>query len=438
MPLIVLQKLIMTKNQPLNFSINAPVNHIYTFLKLVVILNILLLIGTWLSANHVLFPDIITLQWYLAELNLAKENVVAAWYSSMLFLSTGLVAALCFWADMQRAKQSRMQLLNYGWLIMAGIFITLSFDEMGSFHEMISQTSMFKKAGGGNGKVIFFGLIGAVAIFMCAFFFTKFWKDKTALALTIVGVVLFISNPFQEKFELQSWRSSPDPANWRRPIGYLLLEEGSEIFASFCFLFSFITYAINAAPGVNKAGERILELKAYVNRSFFFWMSILVALLGGVMLVIKYNAWQIPGDDDGLPQDWPPAAISFAAFVMSTYLFYKNKALTDSKVYKVLAFVSLFSSAYFGSFMYGYWQGPFAFFRFLFIIIVFSSGVFSLVKFKDIFTRVLLLGWLAFTIMCFLRREFASALYGYGGGACLLLALFRHYQDQANRLFSSH
>ena len=107
----------MTADQPLNFNINAPVKGIYTFLKLVVIVNILLLIGTWLSANQVLFPDVITLQWYLSEFNFAKENVIAAWYSSMLFFLTGIVAALCFWADMQRAGTGKMKWPNYGFWI---------------------------------------------------------------------------------------------------------------------------------------------------------------------------------------------------------------------------------------------------------------------------------------------------------------------------------
>lgn len=424
----------MTSGQEFHFSINAPVNRVYTFLKLVVIVNILFLIGTWLSANQVFFPDIITLQWYLAELNFAKENVLAAWYSSMLFFSTGIVAALCFWADMQRASAGKVKLLNYGWLVMSGIFVMLSFDEMGSFHEMISHTSMFKKAGGGNGKIIFFGLIGAVAIFMCAFFFSKFKTDKLALALTIIGVLLFISNPFQEKFELHSWRTSADPAHWRRPIGFLLLEEGSEIFASFCFLFSFVTYAINAAPGVNAGGEKILKLSAKANKYLIFWVAALAVLLGGIMLFIHLNAWEIPGDDDGLPQDWPPAAIFFASFVMAVYLLYKKAFTADSKLYGILAFAALFSSGYFGSFMYGYWQGPFSIMRFIFLGVTITAAIFGVVKVKDIITRLLFAGWLGCIVLCFLRREFASALYGYAGGTCLLLALFWHYKTQAKQL----
>ncbi len=423
----------MPANKQLTFSINAPVNRIYTFLKLVVILNIVLLIGTWLSANQVLFPDIITLQWYMAELNFAKENVVAAWYSSMLFFSTGIVAALCFWSDMQKTGSGRASLLNYGWLVMSGIFITLSFDEMGSFHEMLSQTSMFKKAGGGNGKIVFFGLIGAVAIFMCAFFFSKFWKDKMALILTIVGVLLFISNPFQEKFEIHSWRSSPDPANWRRPIGFLLMEEGSEIFASFCFLFSFITYAINAAPGVNDIGEKILKLKTVANKYIVFWIGGMAVLLGVLMLVIQWNAWNIPGDDDGLPQDWPPAAIFFASFVMAVYLLNKQNMQTYKPVLKIVAATALIASAYFGSFMYGYWQGPFAIFRFIFLGISAGTALVAIFKLKDSFTRLLLAGWVVFTLLCFLRREFASALYGYAAGACLLLALCWYYKNRSTQ-----
>ncbi|MES2848422.1 MAG: hypothetical protein V4685_05170 [Bacteroidota bacterium] len=421
----------MKPNQQLTFDINAPVKKIYNLLKLVIIINILFLIGTWLSSDKVIMPNSETAQWWLSEFNFAKENVGGAWYSSMLFLTTGIVAALCFWADMQRASEGKMRLLNYGWLLMSGIFIMLSFDEMGSFHEMISQTTLFTKAGGGHGKKVLFIIIGAVAIFMGAFFFTKFKKDKLALLLTIFGLLLFLSNPFQEKFEIQSWRTSPDPSAWHRPIGFLLLEEGSEIFASFCFLFSFITYAINAAPGVNGYGEKILKLTAAANKYFIFWLGALAALLGILMLVIHMNAWNIPGDDDGLPQDWPPAAIALAAFAAAMYLFYKESMKANRPVYMVVAVTALFTSAYFGSYMYGYWEGPFAKMPVVFLGITIVAGLLAIVKLKDVFTKLILAAWVGFMILSFLRKEFSSAVYGYAACTCLLLALSWHYKTQA-------
>lgn len=418
----------MIPSQQASFNINAPVNKVYTFLKLVVIVNILFLIGTWLSAEKVLFPNKGNVQWIMSELNFAKENVIAAWYSSMLFFTTGIVAAMCFWADMQRTDTGKGRILNYGWLGMAGVFIMLSFDEMGSFHEMLSETSLFKKAGGGHGKTVFFVLIGAVAVFMAVFFFTKFKTDKLALLLTIVGLLLFLSNPFQEKFEIKSWRSSADPAHWHRPIQYLLMEEGSEIFASFCFLFSFITYAINAAPGVSQAGEKILQLTAKANKYLVFWVGILIVLLGGLMLVIHLNAWNIPGDDDGLPQDWPPAAVAFAASIGAMYLFFKKNRQANRQVYLAIAIAALIISAYFGSYMYGYWQGPFKYVPYAILAITVIAGSFAILKLDDMMTKLLLAGWVAIMVYSTFKKEFMSPAYGYIACSSLLLGLFWHHK----------
>lgn len=416
----------MQANQQFEFSLNIPVKQIYTFLKLVIIVNILFLTGTWLYAEKVIFADSVNAQWWLVQLNFAKENVVAAWYSSMLMFCIGLAAALCFWADMQRTENKAGRILNFGWLVMAGIFIMLSFDEMGSFHEMLSETPLFKKAGGGKGKIVFFGLIGAVAIFMAVFFFAKFKTNKLALLLTIFGLLLFLSNPFQEKFEIQSWRNSPDPDNWHRPFFYLLLEEGSEIFASFCFLFSFITYAVGAGTGNN-----VLRLSAKARRSFIVWPASLALILGIVMLIIRSNAWNLEGDDNGVPEDWPPAATAFGCFAASLYLFFKKGFENNKAVYISIALVSLFTSLYFGSYLYGYLEGPFVKVPKVLIGLVSLVGVFSIIKLKDVFAKLFFAGWVALVVFSCFKREFAATLYGYAGCASLLLGLFWHYQSQS-------
>ncbi len=416
----------MASNQQYAFSLNIPVTRIYNFLKLVIVINILFLAGTWLHAEKVIFPDSVTAQWWLAQFNFGKENVLAAWYSSMLMFCIGLAAALCFWADMRRTENKAGRILNYGWLVMAGIFIVLSFDEMGSFHEMLSQTPLFKKAGGGQGKLVFFALIGAVAIFMAVFFFTKFKTNKLALLLTIFGLLLFLSNPFQEKFEIESWRNSADPDSWHRPFFFLLLEEGSEIFASFCFLFSFITYAINTGDD-----NKVLKLTSPAGKSFIVWPAALAAALGIIMLVVRSNAWNLKGDDNGVPQDWPPAATAFTCFALSLYLFFKKGFESNRFVYASIAIISLFTSAYFGSYMYGYWEGPFEKMPFVLLGLVALCGLLAVIKLKDIFAKLFFAGWVALVIFSCFKKEFASAFYGYAGIASLMLGLFRHYQSEA-------
>ena len=426
----------MTDRRQLKFGINIPVSRINTFLKWIVALNIIFLTGTWLQAEKVIFPANVTAQWWLVEFNFAKENVAAAWYSSMLLFSTGIVAALCFWADMLRTNNKSFRLLNYGWLIVAGIFITLSFDEMGSFHEMISETGLFKKAGGGNGKLVFFVLVGAVAIFMMAFFFSKFKKEKFALILTIIGVLLFLSNPFQEKFEIQTWRTSIDPASWHRPILFLLLEEGSEIFASFCFLFSFVIYAINAAPGHNANNEKTLQLISPIGKNFIAWLIGLACVLGLMMWLIRLNAWNLPGDDNGVPQNWPPAATAFAGFIASLYLFFKEGNKSNRNIYMVIAIVGLLASVYFGSNMYGYREdasttAPYLFKKmpWVLLLITVAGGLTALIKLNGTSAKLFFAAWVGLMALSVFAKSFSSAACGYAASACLLLGLFLHYKS---------
>ena len=169
----------------------------------------------------------------------------------------GIAATVCFLIDMQRYTRLKDRILNIGWLGIITIFILLSFDEMGSFHEMIGETALFKKMGHdtGAGWVAFYALIGITGLFMIIFFILKFKTNKLALLLTVLAVLLFLSNPFQEKYEINAYRNAANPATWKRPMFFLLLEEGSEIFASFFFLYSFVIYSI---AGTGSGNDRFI------------------------------------------------------------------------------------------------------------------------------------------------------------------------------------
>lgn len=426
----------MTDNQQLKFALNIPVNKIYTALQWIVLINIFFLLGTWLSHSKIIMPDKNSMQLLLVQFNLAKENVAAAWYSSMLLFTIGVTAAICFWADMQRADSARSRILNFGWLVIAGIFIMLSFDEMGSFHEMIGETAVFKKAGGGSksaGWYFFYALILAVAIFMITFFVLKFKGNKLAFVLTIVGVLLFLSNPFQEKFEIHSYRSSGDMANWHRPAFFLLLEEGSEIFASFCFLYSFATYAIAAVPGNHNQKGSTFRLESVLPRNFIVYLAGLAFLLGLTMLVIHINAWNFSGDDNGIPHNWPPAVTSFVGFAASIYLYFRFDQQQRKEVYLLLAITCLLISVYFGSNMYGYQTGSFGKIKYALLAITALTAIASLIKLNSLFTKVFITGWLILLALSTFTSRFYPAAFGYLAAVSLVLGLFLHFQYKSRQ-----
>jgi len=68
------------------FRIDIPYKNIGTVLKWIVLLDLLFLSGTWLHHNKLIFQHSYTLNLLLMQFNLGKENVAAAWYSSMLLL----------------------------------------------------------------------------------------------------------------------------------------------------------------------------------------------------------------------------------------------------------------------------------------------------------------------------------------------------------------
>lgn len=116
-------------------------------------INLLVLAGTWAAnALHVKGYGVSTA---LRLLDLATENTIVTWYSSMLLLSVAIMSAVCFSADWQRFHDWRNRYLSYGWLVFSMIFVTLSLDEIGSFHETIGDTKAFNSFSSYSGWAFF-------------------------------------------------------------------------------------------------------------------------------------------------------------------------------------------------------------------------------------------------------------------------------------------
>jgi hypothetical protein len=434
----------MTDNQRVIFDFTASRRQVHTFLKALVLINLLFLAGTW--AQHTGFFQFRkpTANLIMAQFNFGKENVLASWYSSMLFMLTGLVALFCCWADWVRSADNKGRALSMGWLVMAGIFVLLSYDEMGSFHEMIGETSVFKTAGSGKraGWYAFYALCGGVAVFMILFFFYRFRKNRLTLLLTIIGVLFFASNPIQEKFEIHSWRSSADPSTWKRPVMYLLLEEGSEIFASFCFLFSFLTYAMGASISGGREGIR---LQARLGRMVPVVLAGLLLLLGLVKLLIHFNAWNFSHDDNGIPRNWPPAVLFFVAFLAAAWLFQ-----TAEKTRKVpaglIAVTALCTSIYFGANMYGYYghaydRNVFGLLPYAMLALTTAAVVLAAIRPGSLLVKCCWGAWLAGMACSVMFRQstpqLLTTLAGYGAACCLLAGLYLQFVSGSSRISPS-
>lgn len=419
--------------KPMNLSFHFSSLLIKNILKGFIFLNVFFLLGTWLHNSLLLAHKWYVIPRLIALLNLAKENNAATWYASMFMLIVALAAFFCFLVDFQRLKKTQDQILNLGWLVLVMIFMILSFDEMGSFHEMIGETAMFKSMGSSNraGWYVFYGLIAVVGFFMVGFSFLKFKSNKKAFIFVAIGVILFISNPFQEKYEMYSWRSSIDPDSWRRPIFFMLMEEGTEIFASFCFLKAFILYALNP-EGKNKQSllNTDFSIRFIFKKSYLYVLSAFIIFSGLLMVIVRINEWQMAGDN-GIPHNWFPSAMGLFAALMGGYLYFssRDKALTHKITLLLIASFSLFTSAFYGCNIYGT-KLPLLLLGATVVI-----GVLAFIKLEGSRTKFSIVAWvLCVIISIYFSKGFLTAAFGYCAASFLFLSLVFYYQHTTLKL----
>lgn len=430
----------MYDSKPTCVSVDISQRKINQAIGVVFFLNIFILSGTWLHHSLLLENMPGAIKRAVAQLNLSTENVAATWYSSMLLLAVAIAAGGCYLADTQRMDHWKGRFLNRGWLFLIMIFLLLSFDEMGSFHEMIGETDLFKNMGKdpGAGWYAFYVLIALVGIFMLSFSLITFRKSPWAFFFATLGILLLASNPLQENYEINSWHNSADPSAWKRPMFFLLLEEGSEIFASFCFLVSFGIYASYSSaknnPGPNSKGYKI---NLIFKRNYILYPLIFIIILIILMFIIKLNAWHFKGDDIGIPHNWFPSAMLFLTAAVSMLLYLINTKMIQRRYYLLLAAHCIFTSIYFGSNF-----SQFSHFAIIYTSILFTGSVclelLFFYKSGKVFTTLAFIAWSVLYFTIIITIGFLAALLCYMSASCLLLALFLHNYQLAIKSENYH
>lgn len=238
----------------------------------------------------------------LVQGHLATENVVAAWYSSMLLLGVAVLAFVAFSADGRRGRSS----LRYGWLCLAAAFVVLSFDEIGSIHErfslmpLLSQTTLYET----NWTVALAVPILGVAVFLLAFAWAHVRRVTHAAWLIAAGVACYLLNPVFETAELALLRAGGTATGtWQRHVHdvLLVLEEGGlELFGTLLFIVALVTY-------LRRTGAERLQW-TWRPRHFRMavWSAAIALMIGAYFAPIVVA--NLPKNDNGLPQNWFPAA----------------------------------------------------------------------------------------------------------------------------------
>ncbi len=398
-----------------------------------VLLNLFFLDGTWLHYTLGGKTGNIT-RFLLLQLDLAYENVLSAWYSSILLFLVAIMCVGCFIVDAKRFRSKADAYVNFGWIILSLVFATLSLDELGSFHETIGDTSIFEIFGKTEGWQVFYILIILVGGFMILFGWLRLRRMPLATFFMIAGVLLFLSNPLQENFEIGSMQNSVNPLQWKRPVIFILLEEGSEVFATICFLLSTMIYYSYALKKM-KDGNIVTTKHSSSRKSKFQLLQLttfVIIILGIAMAITDQYIQREAGNDIGIPKNWFPAIMTFMTFIIS--LSFYNNAEPGGLLFLFTAIASILISVYCGIDLYEHYFNELRMgekiFDWIMIISIIILGTGFLRRLQGIINKLLVCLWTTFAYLAFNLYKSHTPEFIFAGFSCLLIALMSIYSNQ--------
>lgn len=316
--------------------------------RLIVALNLIFIAGMaaflyyWPSREYFGPRGRWAIDYVLVQFHLGAENVVAAWYSSMLLLLVALACLAAYALDGQqlaanpaKTRTVLISRLRLGWLALAAAFTLLSLDEIGSLHERVGMIVALNAASLAPGSTQAVGWvyllavpIGAAALFMLVFAWMRFRRAPAAFALLAAGVLLYVSDPFLELLEQTLQQGT---------LGMLaqrVLEEGlAELGGTTCVLMGILLYAAQTGT----------------HRPVFQLPSRGLRLMAGIVLMAGIPAAEtivqrLPAGDVGIPANWFPAAAWFLLAI---------GWMTTRRAWGIAA-IAILASAYFGAGLFGY------------------------------------------------------------------------------------
>lgn len=420
---------------------------IYTLLAVILLINLLLLGGTWLFHYH--FYEVLGGNWeessvlslVLVEFSLANENVLATWYSSMLFLLVGLMSLLCFLVRKKVGEATGERYLSLGWLLFFLLFAALSLDEMASLHERLGNVAALNPLGDYPlGWVSLLGIpIALVSCLMVWFSLMQIKRAPLAVVFAVVGILLFMSIPLQERIEVDAWHAAADRATWKRPVDFLLLEEGTELFAATFMLvatFTFLIYALNTTKKLSLSPPPGLELKLNRKRSLLL-ICLGCGLLALLLLLLIKSPFPALEGDPGIMRNWFPSALAFLSFLCAFHLFSREWSQKGTFVnpYLSVALFSLFLSSYYGGNIYGYFRnyaGDLWEMIFISILLVWTLSIgWNLFKrSRQTFSRLGAALCTLFVLLALTMSNTSAVVLAFLAFSILLLVLVNHYFEQ--------
>jgi hypothetical protein len=382
-------------------------------------INFCLLIGTFLCNTLDWTKQTVFISFLLRESNLAWENTLATWYSSMLLLIVALLAIICFVIDRQNKMNRYNNFLSYGWVIISLIFAGLSLDEIGAIHESLGNIDFFRNLGIKEALLsnTFYILIALVGVFMTAFGFLRFKKNKWAMLFGILGVLLFITVPLQERLEWSKAIWDTNTKNYDRSAYSIIIEEGTEIFGSLSFIICLVQYLIvfHRKPEGNE--NFLINKKLLINSNQLFRIVIIIVCIFLMLnIAIEYEFLHVQKSDNGIPKNWFPSMAAVITSLISFYLYFENKPAKQRELL-FFGFLTLGISAYYGSNLINRVLEKTSNFSLLLnivlAIIILLTSVYLIAKNKYFFTRIGLTIWSIFFCLIFFLPYTNAANLGF-------------------------
>lgn len=353
----------------------------------------------------------------LSQLQLQTENSVGAWFSSMLLLLVSVGCVVCFCAD--QWDLGIQQRLRFGWLLLALIFAALSLDEIGTFHERVPFPH------DPWDWVIWLGpFVVAGPLYMLLFGWLHVRRSLGAAILLAAGVACLATIPLQEHIEITIYEAQG--YEWQRPIGQVLLEEGTELAAMALFLAATLVYARQTRRRAQGASA-FEAIPISVSRSLAGWSAPILPASLAVSLIATEAIIGPPDVYDGVHSNWFPSALALFAALLCVQLYDEARLRAQPGAHLLLATaaICLLCSAYIGAGLYRFdgltgtsWPKLAA----ILLIALICAGLAW--RSSDAWFRLGLLGWVILSVPGLIGTgRFTIAAAWLTAFACLSVAL---------------
>lgn len=243
------------------FPFSTTARHLRWLIGILAAAMAVVLAGTWLAWNSERIPTWLPdfAVFLVHEMNIADENRIGTWYSSVLFVLPAPLALACFWVQHRAAPDRSHRYATYAWLAVAAMFALLSAAELGSLHQRAGEALPNLLDGAGlKGWVSALALpIASVGALLIWFAWRHLRRYPSAFAVMVAATLVYLSIPVQEHIE----RTLRDEALARgepffdRPVLHVILEEGGEMLGSLLFVAAFTMYLAARLAAAHRDGH---------------------------------------------------------------------------------------------------------------------------------------------------------------------------------------